>query len=303
MASLASNAESKARDFIQQAEKVLKGWFVFNKSQKYEDAAELYSKAAAQFKIAKLWHDAGDAHFNAAENSEKAGNESEATRNYTDAAKAYKNDSPEDAMKMYQIAVGKQMEGNKFSMAAKLYKEMAELYEGDMKSAESAKCYEKAADCFFAEDSATSGNQMLLKVADFSAKQEDYKNAIQIYERVAHASADNNLTRWSVVDYLFKASLCHLALGAKSDDYTAAFDAIKKYKEESPMLATSREVKLLDKLEPIIAKADIEKFEDVLYEFDQIVKLDPVKERMLLEVKKNLAAGAGAAVSAVENFQ
>ena len=60
-----------------------------------------------------------------------------------------------DAAKMYQIAIQKNMDANKFSIAAKLDKELAELFEAEMKDEEAMKYYEKAADCFRAEDSAT----------------------------------------------------------------------------------------------------------------------------------------------------
>ncbi len=49
-----------------------------------------------------------------------------------------------------------------------------------------------------------------LKVALFASQLEDYTQAYQIFEQVATASIDNSLTRWSVKEYLFKATLCYL---------------------------------------------------------------------------------------------
>jgi alpha-soluble NSF attachment protein len=55
-------------------------------------------------------------------------------------------------------------------------------------------------------------NQCLLKVAHLAAELHDFEKAIQIFEKVAAASVDNNLTKWSAREYLFKAGLCILSL-------------------------------------------------------------------------------------------
>ena len=55
-------------------------------------------------------------------------------------------------------------------------------------------------------------NQMFLKVAHLAAELEEFDKAIEIFERVASASIDNNLTKWSCREYLFKAGLCILAI-------------------------------------------------------------------------------------------
>ena len=54
-------------------------------------------------------------------------------------------------------------------------------------------------------------NKLYLKTADIAALAGDYYKSIGLYERVARASVDNNLMRWSVKDYLLKAGICHLA--------------------------------------------------------------------------------------------
>jgi len=289
-----SIAEQRAHDLLVEAEKKQKGWSLFNSQAKYEDAAELYTKAAAQFKIAKLWQEAGDAYVKAAELYEtKSKSETDAVRCYTDAAKSYKNTSPADAIRVYNIAVAKNMENNKFSVAAKLYKDLAELLESEMKTDDAMKAYEKSAECYFAEDSITSGNQMMLRVADFAAQKEDYKRAIEIYEKTSRASADNNLTRWSVPDYLFKASLCALALDAKSNIFDSSFVAIKRYLADYPLFTNAREGKMCDKLIPAIEQRDAEQLTDIIAEYDQVSPLDNFKSGLLLIVKKCLIEKGG----------
>lgn len=46
--------------------------------------------------------------------------------------------------------------------------------------------YEQAADYFKGEESTSSANKCMLKVAQYAAQLEDYEKAIQIYEQVSH---------------------------------------------------------------------------------------------------------------------
>lgn len=287
----AESAAAKGREFEAEAKKKLGGFALFNKAQKYEDAAELFSKAGAQYKIAKEWQLAGEAYKKAAENSEKCGNDPEALNFYTQAAKALKNSSPLDCVQLLQFIVDKQQANGKFSIAAKLYKEIAEIYESEMKYPQSIKAYESAADCFKTEDAVTSAHQCMLKVADFSAQMEDYKKAIEIYEQVAEASVDNNLTKWSVSQYLFKAALCHLAEDSKLSNSSGTQVALDKYKDMHAQFETSREYGLLNKCCAAYDEADADKFTEAVFDYDQISKLDAWKSSILLKVKQSIQKG------------
>jgi len=45
--------EDKARALVEKAEKRLNSWSLFSSGSKFEDAAELYTKAANLFKVSK----------------------------------------------------------------------------------------------------------------------------------------------------------------------------------------------------------------------------------------------------------
>lgn len=72
--------------------------------------------------------------------------------------------------------------------------------------------YELAAEWYSGEDSNAQANVCLLKVAQFAGTLEDYDKAIDLFERVSLKSLENNLTKWSVREYLFKAMICVLCL-------------------------------------------------------------------------------------------
>lgn len=70
-------------------------------------------------------------------------------------------------------------------MAAKHHQTIAEVYETEAVDLDRAvQHYEQAADYFKGEESNSSANKCLLKVAQYAAQLENYDKAIQIYEQV-----------------------------------------------------------------------------------------------------------------------
>lgn len=284
-------ATRKGNDLIQQAEKGLKKFSfgsMFGSTEKYENAVETYERAGAQFKIAQDWDAAGDAYYQAAANAEKAGETHTATSKYVDAAKAYKQGNKAEAIKMYDIAVQMHMDNNKFNQAAKLYKEMGILHEQTMDNQKAIKAYKSAADCWKGEDSMAHCNQMLLKVAEISASEMDYKQAISLWEQVAKSSVESALMRHSVKEYLFNAGLCHMALGAKKEDMSVALDKLERYKDLHPAFDNSRECKLLATCCECFEENNVDAFTDAVFKYDQIYKLSNMTADLLLIVKQAL---------------
>lgn len=73
----------------------------------------------------------------------------------------------------------------RFTMAAKYHQNIAEIFETDGMDLEQAvQHYEQAADYFRGEESNSSANKCLLKVAQYAAQLENYDKAIQIYQQV-----------------------------------------------------------------------------------------------------------------------
>jgi len=284
--------ESKGDEFMKQADKRLKAFSLFGGGQKYEDAVELYAKAAAQFKASKEWDQAGDAYVKAAELSEKnLKDNTGACSHYVDAAKAYKNSSPKDSVRIYKIAVQLHMDDNRFSTAAKLWKEIAQIEEKELNVKDAITAWTKCADCFEAENQASSANQAWLKVAELSAQEEEYKQAIQLYEKVAQSSADSQLGRHSVKDYLFKAILCRFAMEAKAGDCKTVSDTLEKYKDRYPMWDGSRECKLIEGCLLAFNADEVDKFTELVYKYDQISRLDAWTSKVLLDIKTIIKEG------------
>jgi len=288
---MADEKDGKGEEFVKQAERRLRSWSIFN-SSKFEDAIELYTKAAAQFKITKDWDQAAKAYMQAAEISERIKQTHDACTNYIEAAKCYKNGSSlTDAVRVYRLAITLHMDGNRFSTAAKLWKEVAQIEEkkGDNKAAIDA--WNECANCYEASDGQASANQALLKVAELAAAEEDYKRAITIYEKVARTAIESQLGRHSVKDYLFKAALCHFALEARAGDVKALGETLEKYKDQFPMFDGSRECKLIENCFAAFTEDNVEKFTEHLVKFNSISPLDGWSSKILLDIKTALKEG------------
>jgi len=99
--------QSQGQILLSKAEKKYNsspGWFSMGGGgAKYEEAGDLYQQAANQFKIEKLFRDAGDAFAKEADCRQRAGEVNDAANAWWNAAKAYKQGFPERASLPVQL--------------------------------------------------------------------------------------------------------------------------------------------------------------------------------------------------------
>ncbi|KAJ6768212.1 ALPHA-SOLUBLE NSF ATTACHMENT PROTEIN [Salix koriyanagi] len=247
---------AKGDDFEKKAEKKLNGWGIFG--SKYEDAADLFDKAANSFKLAKSWEKAGSTYVKLGQCHLKSDSKHEAASAYVDAAHCYKKTSTTEAISCLAQAVDMLCDIGRISMAARYFKEIAELYESDANIEKSMEYYDKAADFFQNEDVTTSANQCKQKVAEFSARLEQYQTSIDIYEEIARQSLKNNL-----------------------------LNDIRRWIQH---FSGTREYKLLADIAAAIDEEDVAKFTDAVKDFDSMTPLDSWKTTLLLRVKEKLKA-------------
>ncbi|KAF2319201.1 hypothetical protein GH714_013925 [Hevea brasiliensis] len=275
---------ARGEEFEKKAEKKLNGWGLFG--SKFEDAADLFDKAANSFKLAKSWDKAGSTYVKLANCHLKLDSKHEAAQAYVDAAHCYKKTSTNEAISCLGQAVDLFCDIGRISMAARYYKEIGELYESEANFEKAIDFYEKAADFFQGEEVTTSANQCKQKVAQFGAQLEQYQKAIEIYEEIARQSLSNNLLKYGVKGHLLNAGICHLCKG----DVVAITNALERYQDLDPTFSGTREYKLLADIAAAIDEEDIAKFTDVVKEFDSMTPLDSWKTTLLLRVKEKLKA-------------
>ncbi|XP_030628792.1 N-ethylmaleimide-sensitive factor attachment protein, beta b isoform X3 [Chanos chanos] len=250
-----SGKEKEAIQLMAEADKKVKssGSFLggmFGGNHKVEEACEMYARAANMFKMAKNWN---------------------------------------EAINCLNAAIDIYTDMGRFTIAAKHHITIAEVYESELVDIEKAIAhYEQAADYYKGEESNSSANKCLLKVASYSAQLEQYQKAIEIYEQVGISTMDNPLLKYSAKEYFFKASLCHFIV----DELNAKL-AVEKYEEMFPAFSDSRECKLLKKLLEAHEEQNADAFTEAVKEFDSISRLDQWLTTMLLRIKKTIQGDAG----------
>lgn len=234
------------------------------------------------FKIAKKWSEAGSAFLAAADLHAKAGSRHDAATNFVDASNCYKKNDPNEAVSCLMKAIEIYTDMGRFTMAAKHHQSIGELYETEINDLQRAvQHFEQAADYFKGEESTSSANKCMLKVAQYAAQLEDYEKAIQIYEQVATSCLNSSLLKHSAREYFFRAALCHLCV-----DLLNAQHAVEKYIQQYPAFQDGREYKLVKTLCEHLEEQNIEGFTDAVKDYDSISRLDQWYTTMLLRIKK-----------------
>ncbi|KAL8517134.1 hypothetical protein ACS0TY_015377 [Phlomoides rotata] len=275
---------AKGEEFERKAEKKIKGWGLFG--SKYEDAADLYQKAANSFKLSKSWDRAATVYIKLANCYLKLDSKHEAASAYVDSANCYKKISPKQAISCFDQAVNIYLEIGRVNMAARYCKEIAELYEQEQNFDQSITYFERAADLFQTEEVSSSASQCKQKVAQFSAQLGKYQKAIEIYEEIARYSLNNNLLKYGARGHLLNAGICQLCKG----DVVAINNALEKYQDLDPTFSRTRECNLLTDLAAAFDEEDAAKFTVSVKEFDSITKLDALRTTLLLRVKDSIKA-------------
>ncbi|KAK7580499.1 hypothetical protein V9T40_001128 [Parthenolecanium corni] len=281
--------EQKALALIAEAEKKLNSsktflGSLFGGSSKLEDALECYQRAGNLFKMDKKWGSAGSAYIEAALLHGKSGNRHDAATNYVDASHCFKKSDLNEAVKALLKAIEIYTDMGRFTMAAKQHQSIAEMYETEFVDFDKAIYhYQQAADYYRGEESNASANKCLLKVAQYSAQLENYSKAIEIYEEISKSSLESAMLKYSVKEYFFRATLCHMCV-----DVLAASRALERYIEMYPAFQDSRECKLLKVLMDHVEEQNSDGFTEAVKDYDSISRLDQWYTTMLLRIKKQV---------------
>jgi len=297
---MAKVQKGKAEAFVAEAEGLLskRSWFSSSKERNAEDAAEIFEKAANAYKVGGLNQDAGDIYAKVAElYRDSLSDFNNASKAFNNAGTCYKKSNPLDAVKAYQQAVSLYTDNARITQAAKLCKEIAELYENeeideDEKShiVLAIEAFEQASELFGMEDSKSAASQCLGKIAELcSAALEppDFGRASKIYDDLGRRCLSSNLLKFNAKGYFLQAILCHLA---NSDD-VGAEQAGAKYESLDYTFGDSREGKFANALIGAVKEYDVEELSTACFEYDRISKLNPWQTSILVKIKRSVDEG------------
>eukprot|EP00922_Rhytidocystis_sp_ex-Travisia-forbesii_P033699 GHVS01050038.1.p1 GENE.GHVS01050038.1~~GHVS01050038.1.p1 ORF type:complete len:303 (-),score=47.56 GHVS01050038.1:459-1367(-) len=278
-----------AESLVKRADKTARGGVLsfFSGGPNYDEASQLYVTAANKYKMDKQWPSAASCFLQASFMQQKLGDANQQAKCFVDAADLMKKYSTSDAVEYYRKAVAMYNVQGRFSQSGKLLKSIAEMYEEEGDTIESASCYKEAADLFDMDEYGKSQfTQCILKYADFVSRYQDkYEEAIKVYEGEGRKALRNNLIQFGAKEHFLKAAILLLASG----DIVDTKVNMEKYEELDPRLATSREGKLLRELLEAYETANAEKFVHSIQEYDSVTRLDPWKVHFLYKIREALA--------------
>ncbi|KAG8986209.1 vesicular-fusion protein S17 [Tulasnella sp. JGI-2019a] len=279
--------QSLAQQAIMRAEKKYNssvGWFS-SSSTKYEEAGDLYQQAANQFKLDKLFKESGDAFMKEAECREQQGEKDEAANAYWNAAKAFKKGFPDKAIQALTATISLLTGLGRFRQAADREKEIGQIYLQESQDlSRAAESFVRAAEWYEQEDAKATANACFKDAADLFAELDRFKEAIDLYEKVANYSLGSALTKYSVKEYWLRSSLCALAM----QDSVTARRNLQKYQSQDVTFPSTRESRFTTALLEAVEAGDQEAFTGAVVEYDQITKLDNWKTSILLKIKKGV---------------
>ncbi|AYV78836.1 MAG: alpha-soluble NSF attachment protein [Edafosvirus sp.] len=270
---------------LEKADKYAKRGKLWEIVGNYKDKAlDIYDHVATQYKLLRMWGDAAKVYEKAALITSPTDN---FTRRelYTNAAKAYKNNSDTiNMLRCYKIICELAIAEDNLRAVAISYKEIGETQEKENLLLEAIASYESANKYFLANGSSNSdADKVLIRVAEIAIKLEDYKKAYGIYEKISETLLDNSSMTFIVPDYLFKAGICRMA-DVKSTDNTF----LERYKNLDPKFDESDECKLLESCIKAIDEINVDDFTNAIakYEKYRASKLVGTTIKMLYKIKK-----------------
>lgn len=264
----------------------MSSWFSGGVTPRYEEAAELYTGAANQYRLAKRNRDAGAAFEKAAAMQLKTDEADDAANTYVEASKCYKKEDPTKCIQMLELAIDRFTKRGNFRRGASYRQQVAEIYELELMDAPRAmEAYDSAAEWLASDNAESQANKLYLKVGEIAGLEGDYPRACGRFEQVASTSVQNGLTKWSVKEYYLKAGICHLC----KNDMVAVKRAIENYATEDMTFASTKEFQLLNDLVEAVENGDPEEFTNHIYVYDQVMKLDKWKTTMLLRMKNQMS--------------
>ena len=231
---------------------------------------------------------AGDAFEKAAGCQLKAESPDEASNSLVEAYKAYKIESPDNAVKCLERAISMFVQRGQFRRSANFKTDLGELYENDLHDIKSAiQSYEDASEWYKGDSAVALSNKCSLKAADLYCDEsvKDFTKAATTYERIAKESLNNSLAKWSLKEYFLKAILCRLA---DKNDYASANALLQRFVQWDPSFETTKEYEFASKLVEAVREGDSGAIADASRDYDKFTRLDPMKVRILNIIKTSV---------------
>ena len=289
-------AKVRGDTLVAEAETRLKGFslFGFFADAKHSDAAEKFKMAGNQYKLGTCWEDAGNTFFLAAEHF-KAGDENLEYINATvDAAQCYRKDRlcADKAIMAFTTAIDEYNMSGRFSRSAQFLKEVAEIHESNEDWENAVEVYEQAAQIQMGDNKRTAADKLQVTAAGILA------DKLNDYARAAgtYLKIGTECMESNLGKFAAKGHfLSYLLCLTARGDCVALSEGIGKCKEIDYSFSSSRECTFLERLCLAMQEQDLPEYASACAEYDNITPLDPWKTSLLLRGRQHIEVDVGEA--------
>jgi alpha-soluble NSF attachment protein len=277
---MASTSEQKALEWIDKGDKAMKK-SLFHSADP-ETASECYEKAGNMYKLDKQWDKAGAVFERAAQCFVDLKDNFGAARQYQSAFLAYKLSDIAKAETVIARATALFVDEVKMSVAAKTQRDLSEVQEKAGRFTEALESLQHAIDYHEAANEPVAASQLKTRAAPLAADVADWQLAASYFEDSAKSASMST----AVVDYYFRAAICHLAM----DDTVATSKCIERFGGENVEFLKSAECAFLDSVITSIESYDKNGFEEAAKLFTRNSRngLDGWKTKVLKMIKDTI---------------
>jgi len=294
-----------ADSLIKKADKIQNGGFFYNlmhpMEERREESLKLFERAANIYKLNKYLELSMNVYLKCANLTK---DKIDSVPYYLEIATMQRKNNTSEAIKTMNLVVNIFLNEGKNIQAAKILKEIGQIYESTNELSLAVKYYDNSVNIY--ENDIDNNNKyittkLLLKIADLKTiigedsgennenNNEYIKYSINIYESVAYGYLENKLTYPCAKELFLKAALLHLV----NNDFVGSENAVHKYVDLDPTFKNSREHKFIEDLIKSVDLQNIDEytvdvFSEICCQFDELTPLDNWKIIVLNRIKNIL---------------
>lgn len=262
--------------------KLLKSWF--KSTDKQLDAADYFDRAGNLYKIEQKRIEASSAYEKSAECYIEARQNYDAASAYIKAAHCLDEKDPK-SINLIILAARLYSEIGNFKSAADIYKDLSNIYSRDQEFNTAVAYMDEAIRLYDGENMKNSIISCEREKAYMLAKDQQYQQAAELFEKIARDYANDHILKFISVDMLTNAAICNLAF-----DTMATKKALSRYQSIDYKFEVSAHCKFIDDLLEASNAGDLESFTDIIAEYDALYRLDQWKCSALLRLKTRISS-------------
>jgi len=283
--------EKKAGELVKLAERKAKSWVnIFGSGDKWEEAGELYEKAAALYIFQKEYLQSAESLLKYAECCEKTGSQHLSASAHRKAATSFLKCTPkltERALRSLKYALDYHISENRFTMAAQIEEEIAELHAKNENIPTACEHFSNAARYFETESQEAHASKCWVRMAELWAEDQNYPVAAQLFEDVANMTL-NSKFQLGAKQYFFKSVLCYLAANYQQERIFMVTNKLEEFNNLDPNFCDSREANFLCSVCATIEEKNSQELKNLVREYNSLKKFDWWMQTIFLAVFNHL---------------